>query len=220
MMMKMIIFLLQLGTISNVYADADLKRQMQEAQALPSTIENELTVSRLALRLFQLTTLEKEEEKYLEIGRKAARKVYDQDPKNIDAIMLLVTHDGYWADSHWFQAPGIIKNLELWLKEAKAIDATYDHAAPDRALGILYLEVPSFLIGSIPQAREHLNAMWKHDTSYASNKLAWAKLLVNDKKPDEARKLVNEVKAVVEKPEHRFDKKAFLKSIKEIEKKL
>lgn len=65
---------------------------------------------------------------------------------------------GQLARTKWFDALGIVKQLERGLELASGMNPRLDHAGPDRCLGLLYRDAPGWPIslGSKAKARPHL----------------------------------------------------------------
>ena len=65
---------------------------------------------------------------------------------------------GQLARTKWFEALGLVKELEHGLQLAADMQPRLAHAGPDRCLGLLYRDAPGwpFSVGSRSKARQHL----------------------------------------------------------------
>ena len=73
----------------------------------------------------------------------------------------------------WFSL-GVIEPFEEDMKKALELDPTIHNGGPNRALGILYLELPFFLGGSTDQAIYHLKEAIRLSPDHAENHLGLA----------------------------------------------
>lgn len=90
----------------------------------------------------------------------------------------------------------MMDDLEGILLELKSIDETFEYAAPDRVLAVLYAESPGWLIGSSTKAELHFKAALNIAPDFPANRLLYADFLLDRKRVDEARALISEWAAV------------------------
>jgi hypothetical protein len=79
---------------------------------------------------------------------------------------------GEVAQTKTLGALSIVNQMEREFDAALQLDAKYDHAGPDRCLGLLYRDAPSFAsIGNKTKARRHLQAATDLAPDYPENRL-------------------------------------------------
>ena len=79
---------------------------------------------------------------------------------------------GQLARTKTLGALKIVDEMEREFKMARALDEHFDHAGPDRNLGLLYLEAPRIAsIGNRSKARQHLLKAVELAPDYPDNRL-------------------------------------------------
>ena len=74
--------------------------------------------------------------------------------------------------SKTFGAFKLVNQMESEWSKAIALDASFDYAGPERSLGLLYRDTPSFgSIGSRTKARQHLERALELAPRYPENRL-------------------------------------------------
>lgn len=120
-------------------------------------------------------------------GITVCRSVTLHAPTVPEGHYYLAMNLGQLARTKWFEALGIVKELELGLRLARDMNPRLDHAGPDRCLGQLYRDAPGWPIslGSKSKARTHLLRAVELTPEFPENHLelieAW--LLWQEKKP-------------------------------------
>jgi tetratricopeptide (TPR) repeat protein len=82
---------------------------------------------------------------------------------------------------------GIIDPLKKDMEKAIGLDPTVDHGGPHRALGMLYLELPFFLGGSLEKSIHHLEEAVRLSPDYIENHFDLARAYYEDAQYDSAR---------------------------------
>jgi len=114
-----------------------------------------------------------------EQGIDACRDVLTRDPKSAPAHYYLGMNLGQLARTKTLGALRIVDEMEVEFKAARALDEYFDHAGPDRNLGLLYHEAPSIAsIGSKSKARQHLLRAAVLAPDYPENRLNLAEAAV------------------------------------------
>ena len=115
-------------------------------------------------------------------GIAAARASITQQPKVAAAHYYLAMNLGQLADAtRNLGGLKLVSEMEREFKAARAIDAAFDYAGPDRSLGLLYRDAPGWPIsvGSRAKARQHLEKACELSKDYPDNRLtlleAWLK---------------------------------------------
>jgi tetratricopeptide (TPR) repeat protein len=82
---------------------------------------------------------------------------------------------------------GIIDPLKKDMEKAIGLDPSIDHGGPHRALGMLYMELPFFLGGSLEKSIHHLEEAVRLSPGYMENHLDLAQAYYEDQQYDSAR---------------------------------
>ena len=93
-----------------------------------------------------------------EEGIAVCRRLVAREPKSAPAHYYLAMNLGQLARTKSLGALKIVGELEREFKAARDLDEQFDHAGPDRCLGLLYLDAPGWpaSVGSRSKARKHL----------------------------------------------------------------
>ena len=110
----------------------------------------------------------------------ACRQVLTRDPKSAPAHYYLGMNLGQLARTKLLGALKIVDEMEREFKAALTLDEHFDHAGPDRNLGLLYFEAPVIgSVGSRTKARKHLERAVELAPDFPDNRLnlaeAWLK---------------------------------------------
>jgi tetratricopeptide (TPR) repeat protein len=91
-------------------------------------------------------------------GITAARRLLAQDPKSMEGHYYLGMDLGELAETETLGALKLVHEMESEFTIALKANASFDHAGPDRNLGLLYRDAPGWptSIGSHAKARQHL----------------------------------------------------------------
>jgi len=91
-------------------------------------------------------------------GIAVCRAVTLRSPTVPEGHYYLAMNLGQLARTKWFEALGLVKDLEMSLNLASGMQPRLDHAGPDRCLGLLYRDAPGWplSVGSKSKARQHL----------------------------------------------------------------
>ncbi|HEV2209243.1 MAG TPA: hypothetical protein VG167_10745 [Verrucomicrobiae bacterium] len=90
-------------------------------------------------------------------GIAACRNALAADTNSAPAHYYLGLDMGQLAQTRTLGALRLVNEMEREFLDASRLDAAFDYGGPDRALGLLYRDAPSFgSIGSRTKARQHL----------------------------------------------------------------
>jgi tetratricopeptide (TPR) repeat protein len=107
-----------------------------------------------------------------EQGITACREVLAADPNSAAAHYYLGMNLGEVAQTKSLGALSIVSQMEREFDAARQLDPKFDNAGPDRCLGLLYRDAPSFAsIGNKTKARRHLQAATDLAPDYPENRL-------------------------------------------------
>jgi tetratricopeptide (TPR) repeat protein len=134
---------------------------------------NALDFGRACFDLGELTTNNAAKAGIAELGIAACRQSIARDPKSAPAHCYLGMTIGRLADTKRnLTALKMVKEVEREFNTARELDEHFDFAAPDRNLGLLYLQAPAFIsIGSRIKARQHLSRAVELAPDYPENRL-------------------------------------------------
>jgi len=130
-------------------------------------------------------------------GIAVCRQLIARDAKSAAGHYYLGLDLGELAQTKTLGALRIVQEMEREFKAVRDLDPKFDHAGPDRNLGLLYLEAPGWpaSIGSKPKARKHLERAVELSPDYPENHLC---LLEAYLKWDDQKSLQRETKVVEE----------------------
>jgi hypothetical protein len=153
-----------------------IKKQHAEARARFQVETNNADAAwqfaRACFDLAEIATSDAEREKTAQAGIAASRKAIASRPAAGQGHYYLALNLGQLARTRMLGALRIVDQMESTLSVARTLDEHFDFAGPDRSLGLLYLEAPSFgSIGSRSKARQHLCRAVELAPDYPGNRL-------------------------------------------------
>lgn len=108
-----------------------------------------------------------------EAGIAACRQAVAGEPKSAPGHYYLAMNLGHLADT--IRSPSafkMVKEIEREFFAAHSLDEQFDHAGPDRNLGLLYEQAPVVIsVGSRSKARRHLQRAVQLAPAYPENRL-------------------------------------------------
>lgn len=108
-----------------------------------------------------------------EEGIAAAEFAIQHAPTNVAGHFYFAMNKGQLARTRTLGALPLVKEMEKAFLRAIEIDPKFDHAAPHRSLGLLYLDAPGWpaSIGNKSKARQHLEKAAELVPDYPTNHL-------------------------------------------------
>lgn len=129
-------------------------------------------------------------------GIDACRNALAADSNAAPAHYYLALNQGQLARTRSLGALRLVTQMERELLKAIAENANFDYAGPERTLGLLYRDAPSFgSIGNRTKARQHLQRAVELAPDFPDNRLALLESYLRWGEPDGARR---ELKALKE----------------------
>jgi tetratricopeptide (TPR) repeat protein len=118
-------------------------------------------------------------------GVAACRRAVLLAPQSAPAHYYLGLNLGQLAKVYLLKGLGIVSEMEKMFLAARKLDPLFDHAGPDRALGLLYHQAPGWPIslGSNAKASRHLNEAVRLRPNYPGNRLALSEFLWATRQP-------------------------------------
>ena len=155
----------------------------QAAVAATNSVVHRWQLARAAFDLADVTPREKEKARLAEIGRAASRAAIKESPANAPAHYYLALCSGELAQAKAVGGLRLIHEIQSEFEAARVLDENFDHAGPDRGLGLLFLEAPGWptSVGDRKKARAHLERAVVLAPEYPENRLALLDLMVRVK---------------------------------------
>lgn len=139
------------------------------------------------------------------LGIEAARSAIAQNSNSAAAHYYLAMNFGQLARTKSLGALSLVDKMEAEFKQARDLDELFDFAGPDRNLGRLYFEAPSFAsIGSPTRAREHFVRAFELAPDYPENRLNLVESAVRWRQLDAARRELKALEKQLEQARKRF----------------
>jgi tetratricopeptide (TPR) repeat protein len=156
---------------------AEALRAYQSAQAAYQAHAEDPTnawqFARTCFDLADLATNNTERAAIANQGITAARQALATNPNSAPAHYYLGLNQGQLARTETLGALRLVKHMEREFSTAAQLDPHLDYAGPDRSLGLLYRDAPSFgSIGSRTKARQHLQQAVRLAPDYPDNRLS------------------------------------------------
>ncbi len=131
--------------------------------------------ARACFDLGEFATTDSDREDVAKTGIAVAKRLIAKHPESAEAHYYLAMNLGQLARTKTLGALPLVDQMEVEFSTARKLNEKLDHAGPDRNLGMLYLEAPSFgSIGSRSKARQHLRRAVEIAPDYPENRLILA----------------------------------------------
>lgn len=128
--------------------------------------------ARACFDLGEFATSSSDRAEVAEMGIAVAKQLVAQKPASAEAHYYLAMNLGQLARTKSLGALRLVDQMEVEFLAARKLNEHLDYAGPDRNLGTLYLEAPSFgSIGSRSKARLHLRRAVEIAPDYPENRL-------------------------------------------------
>jgi tetratricopeptide (TPR) repeat protein len=179
-LMSLLLWLPSTSAADLASGEERLRRNFQEAESRFAAARTNATAAwqfgRAAYELADVLRDVKECVKTAEAGVEACRLAISRNPNSAPAHYYLALNLGETARARKIGALKLLHEMEHELLTAKGQDALLDYGGPDRALGLLYLEAPSWpmSIGNKKKARAHLETAVDLSPDYPENRICLA----------------------------------------------
>ncbi|NLH74120.1 MAG: hypothetical protein GX456_13770 [Verrucomicrobia bacterium] len=156
---------------------ARAQRSYEEAKkrldAAPTNPDAAWQLARACFDLAEYATNNTQRAQIAREGIAVSRQLINGHPSLAPASYYLGLNLGQLARTQSIAALNTVEEMELALKRALELDASFDYAGPDRSLGLLYLQAPGWpiSIGDRRKARRHLEQAVKRSPDYPENRL-------------------------------------------------
>jgi hypothetical protein len=132
---------------------------------------------------------------YLEGGIAAARAAVAIAPAKPDGHFWIAANMGALAESFGMrQGLKYRGDIKSELETVLRLDPAYLQGSADRALGRWYFKVPGLFGGSTRQSEEHLRKSLTYNPNSSASLFFLAETLIAEKKPDEARAVLQRLR--------------------------
>jgi len=159
-----------LAIAQSIVPTSAYKKAEAEFKAHPEDEKSAWEFGRACFDLADSTSNKGEKAKIAERGADACRKALQQNTNSAAAHYYLGLNLGEIASTRGLSALKIIKEMEGEWMTAARLDSKFDYAGPERSLGMLYRDAPSFgSIGSKSKARHELMRAVELAPNYPDN---------------------------------------------------
>jgi len=164
------------GIITNVDPAARARQAFEQASALfqkdPLKSEAVWQFARATFDLGEFATNGTERAALAQKGIAACKQLLEREPGSLQAHYYLAMNLGQLARTKGLGALKLVDQMEREFLAARKLDVTFDHAGPDRNLGLLYRDAPSLgSVGSRSHAKQHLMRAVVLAPDYPENRL-------------------------------------------------
>lgn len=148
-------------------------------QSSRTNVPTALSFGTAAYELATLAGSSSERAEVAEQGIAACRGAAVQAPNAVGPTYYLAMNLGELARTKMLGGLKLVKEMETLFLHARALDEKYDFAGPDRCLGMLYFQAPSWptSVGSRAKAHDHLRRAIELRPNYPNNLIAYADIL-------------------------------------------
>lgn len=146
----------------------------------PTNAEAAWQLARSCFDLADLATNDVQRVAFAREGIAVSRQLVARSPRLAAGHYYLALNLGELARTETFRALKLVKEMEAEFKAALELDPDFDHAGPDRSLGLLYQDAPGWpvSIGSRRRSREHLLKAVARDPGFPENRLCLIEALL------------------------------------------
>jgi hypothetical protein len=154
------------------YAKTNFLAAQQKYRPDSNQVEAAWQFARACFDLGEFATNSSERAQLAEQGIAAARRLLTYQPKLCPAHHYLGMNLGQLARTKSLGALKLVDEMEREFLVARGLDEQFDHAGPDRNLGLLYRDAPALgSVGSRSKARRHLLRAAVVAPDYPDNRL-------------------------------------------------
>lgn len=136
----------------------------------------------------------------------ACQSALKHSPESVPVLYYLGLNLGELAQTRGLSALKLVREMETRWTAARALDPGFDHAGPDRCLGLLYLDAPGWPVslGNPTKARTHLEAAVERDGEFPENLLCLAEAELRWKHAGASRRLLERVDRIWDAARNRW----------------
>ena len=154
------------------YADQNFQEAQARYQKARQDVAAAWQFGRACFDLAEFATNKTQRASLAEQGIAACEQAIARQSNSAPAHYYLGMNVGELAQTKGLSALGLVKKMQREFTRAHDLDERLDWAGPDRSLGLLYREAPSFgSIGSRSKARKHLQRAVELAPQYPENGL-------------------------------------------------
>jgi len=171
----------------NIYWESDARFKKE-----PKNIEAAWQFGRACFDLAEFSTNSTERAEIAEQGIAACKQALSRNRELAAAHYYLGMNLGEVAQTRGLSALKLVDQMEREFELARTLDELLDYAGPDRNLGLLYRDAPSWIsVGSKSKARKHLIRAVELAPNYPENRLNLAEGYVKWSDHNGARRELN-----------------------------
>jgi tetratricopeptide (TPR) repeat protein len=175
---------------SAMFAQKEFHRAQSQFQSDANNPTNAWQFARAAFNVAEFATNDTERDALASQGIAACRPLIAREPKLAAGHYYLAMNLGQLARTKYLGALPLVKEMEPEFQKAGALDPLLDHAGPERNLGLLYRDAPSWpvSIGNPSKAQPLLRQAVKLAPDFPENYLHLIESYLKWNQPDDARK--------------------------------
>jgi hypothetical protein len=183
---------------SAVFAQKEFQRAQARFQSDANNTTNAWQFARAAFNVAEFATNDTERAALASQGIAASRPLIARVPKLAAGHYYLAMNLGQLARTKYLGALPLVKEMEPEFQTAGALDARFDHAGPERNLGLLYRDAPGWpvSIGNPSKAQSLLKQSVKLAPNYPENYLHLIESYLKWQEPGDAKKQLRALDAI------------------------
>ena len=172
-----------------VYAQRNFQAAQAHYRDAPGKTTTAWKFARACFDLADLATNKTQRASLAELGIAAAQQAIARESNSAPAHYYLGMNLGQLARTRGLSALRLVSQMQRAFTRAHDLEEQLDWAGPDRNLGLLYRDAPTFgSIGSRSKAREHLKRAVELAPRYPENQLNLSEAYLQWGEPNNARR--------------------------------
>jgi hypothetical protein len=184
--------------ISDEFARSEFQRAQTAFRTDAKNPTNTWQFARAAFDYAEFSTNNPQRADLARQGIAASRALIAREPKSAAGHYYLAMNLGQLARTEFLGALRLVREMEREFLAAATLDARFDHAGPERNLGLLYREAPGWpvSIGSQRRARPFAEQAARIAPDYPENHLNLIESYLKWDEPDAAKKQLRALDAI------------------------
>ena len=184
--------------ISRAFAEKEFYRAQAQFQSDKNNPTNDWQFARAAFDLAEFSTNDTQRADLANQGIAACRPLVAHEPKLAAGHYYLAMNLGQLARTEYLGALALVKEMEPEFQKAGKLDPLFDHAGPERNLGLLYRDAPGWpvSVGNPSKAQYLLKQSVKLAPDYPENYLHLVESYLKWNDPDSAKSELHALDAI------------------------
>ena len=184
--------------ISRAFAEREFYRAQAQFQSDKNNSTNAWQFARAAFAFAEFSTNDTQRADLANQGIAACRPLIAREPKLAAGHYYLAMNLGQLARTEYLGALALVKEMEPEFQKAGKFDSLFDHAGPERNLGLLYRDAPGWpvSVGNPSKAQYLLKQSVKLAPDYPENYLHLIESYLKWNEADDAKKELRALDAI------------------------